>query len=188
MNKYSFTVAWSDEDEGYIALCPEFSGLSGIGDTVEEAIAELQVALEGAIEVYRAEGWALPEPRRLAEHSGKVLLRMPKGLHGRLVQQAEAEGVSLNTLVVTLLSEAIGLTAGVSRAEHVITKVLHSWNTNVVQAIAAIVSQRRVTSGTTWLRYNQERKQLSEVRVASSQSQARYISQLTGGPPSRPTR
>jgi predicted HicB family RNase H-like nuclease len=36
--------------------------------------------------------------------SGKVLLRMPVDLHGHLVVQAEKQGVSLNTLILTLLA------------------------------------------------------------------------------------
>src|SRR5215217_7566092 len=107
MYKYSFSVTWSDKDEGYIAICPEFPGISAFGDTAEEAVTELQVAVGLAIEAYEMEGWSIPEPRQLPEYSGKLLLRMPKSLHGRLAQQAEIEGVSLNTYVVTLLSEAI---------------------------------------------------------------------------------
>ena len=109
MHKYSFAVTWSEEDQNYVALCPEFPDLSGLGETPEEAIAELRVALDLAIEVYEAEGWPLPEPHQ-NQYSGKVLVRMPKSMHARLVQQAETEGVSLNTHVVTVLAEAVGAT------------------------------------------------------------------------------
>jgi hypothetical protein len=27
--KYSFQVVWSDDDEGFVATCPEFKGVSG---------------------------------------------------------------------------------------------------------------------------------------------------------------
>lgn len=40
--------------------------------------------------------------------SGKVLIRMPPALHEQLVAQAEAQGVSLNQLVVALLAGGIG--------------------------------------------------------------------------------
>jgi predicted RNase H-like HicB family nuclease len=46
-NKYSFQVAWSDEDRTYFASCPEFPGLLAHGDTPEEAIKEAGIALEG---------------------------------------------------------------------------------------------------------------------------------------------
>ena len=38
------------------------------------------------------------------EHSGRLLLRMPRALHGELAQAAEREGVSLNRLIVSRLS------------------------------------------------------------------------------------
>lgn len=111
MENYSFNVFWSDGDKSYVAVCPEFPHLSALGDTVEEALAELQVALELTIELYQEEGWSLPEPRVYSGSSGQFRVRMPKSLHAKLASQAAAEGVSLNTLVVTYLSEAVGAKA-----------------------------------------------------------------------------
>ena len=59
---YSFRVLWSEGDDAYIASCPEFSGISGFGESEESAIAEAKQALELAIETFREEGWPLPEP------------------------------------------------------------------------------------------------------------------------------
>jgi len=42
-----------------------------------------------------------------AQHSGRLLLRMPRALHGDLAQAAEREGVSLNRLIVTRLSRSL---------------------------------------------------------------------------------
>jgi len=42
-----------------------------------------------------------PDPR---EYSGKFNVRIPKSLHGLLVREAEAEGVSLNQLVLAKLA------------------------------------------------------------------------------------
>jgi hypothetical protein len=49
----------------------------------------------------------LPEPAvdpQRREYSGKFNVRLPKSLHAALAQEAEAEGVSLNQLVVTKLA------------------------------------------------------------------------------------
>jgi HicB family len=48
------------------------------------------------------------------EHSGRLLLRMPRTLHGQLAQAAEREGVSLNRLIVTRLSRSISAGAASS--------------------------------------------------------------------------
>jgi predicted HicB family RNase H-like nuclease len=50
---------------------------------------------------------SLPEPPagpQRREYSGKFNVRVPKSLHAALVSEAEAEGVSLNQLVVTKLA------------------------------------------------------------------------------------
>jgi antitoxin HicB len=41
-------------------------------------------------------------------YSGKWQMRTPKTLHRRLAEQARREGVSLNTLAVTLLAQGLG--------------------------------------------------------------------------------
>ncbi|MBK6735767.1 MAG: toxin-antitoxin system HicB family antitoxin [bacterium] len=46
-----------------------------------------------------------PPPSGHMAHSGQFRVRLPRTLHARLAVQAEREGVSLNTLVCTLLSE-----------------------------------------------------------------------------------
>ena|ERR1044071_496810 len=111
MNKYGFNIAWSDEDQGYIATCPEFPGLSAFGRTIEQALAEAQDALGLFIKTYQEDGLPLPEPQVIQEYSGQFRLRIPKTLHAKLARQAESEEVSLNTLAVSYLSEAMGVKA-----------------------------------------------------------------------------
>ena len=108
MPKYSRHIFWSDEDGGFIATCPEFPNLSGFGESEQEALSELGVALELAIETYQEEGWSLPEPEKVPSFSGQFRLRVPKTMHAQLSRRAEGEGVSLNTLVVTYLGQALG--------------------------------------------------------------------------------
>jgi predicted RNase H-like HicB family nuclease len=108
MPKYGFKVFWSDEDQAYIATCPDFPGVSAFGNTTEQALAEAEVALRLAVETYQEEGWPLPEPQLQPPYSGQFRVRLPKSLHAQLAEQANVEGVSLNTVVVTYLSEAVG--------------------------------------------------------------------------------
>ena len=59
---------------------------------------------------------AQPSPSAVAEStspkpatpSGRLLLRMPPGLHGELARAAEREGTSLNGYIIARLGEAIG--------------------------------------------------------------------------------
>ncbi len=101
-------VFWSAEDDGYIALCPELGDLSAFGKTPEDAVKELDQAIDLALQTYRAEGWKVPAPYVGEEFSGQFRLRVSKSLHAWLARRAELEGVSLNALVTQLLSEARG--------------------------------------------------------------------------------
>jgi predicted RNase H-like HicB family nuclease len=62
-NRYAIQIFWSEEDEGFIAICQEFPGLSAFGETREEALREAQIALDLMIEIYLEKGIALPEPQ-----------------------------------------------------------------------------------------------------------------------------
>ena len=117
MRHYSFNVTWSERDTAYVATCPEFPGLSAFGDTATEALEEAGVALSLFIEEYESDGVPLPQPRRVPSHSGQIRLRMPKHLHAQLAHYATQEGVSLNTLIVSYLSEAVGATRVRARQE-----------------------------------------------------------------------
>jgi antitoxin HicB len=108
-SKYSFHLAWSDEDEAYIASCPEFPGLLAHGDTPEEAIREAGSALELSIETYNDNNLPLPEAHLRQAYSGQFRLRLPKSLHRRAALMAEREGVSLNAFAVAALAEKVGV-------------------------------------------------------------------------------
>ena len=107
-NKYSTSVYWSDEDEGYIAVVPEFPGLSAFGETKGEAIREATDATDGFIETYKEQGKKLPEIRKIHTHSGNIKIRISRSLHTALSLAAEHEGISLNSLIMSILSTWIG--------------------------------------------------------------------------------
>ena len=117
MNKYGFNVAWSDEDQGFIATCPEFPGLSAFGRTREEALAEAQNALGLFLKTYEEDGLPLPEPQTIKEYSGQFRVRLPKSLHQKLARQADREEVSLNSLVTSYLAEMVGVKTEARRQE-----------------------------------------------------------------------
>ena len=108
MSGYSADVRWSEGDGGFIAICPELGDLSAFGPTASEAVQELQVAIELVLETYGEEGQPAPDPYPWHEYSGQFRLRVPRSLHAWLAAEAQREGVSLNTFVISRLSEARG--------------------------------------------------------------------------------
>jgi predicted HicB family RNase H-like nuclease len=105
MDKHAISIKWSDEDNSFVATIPGIQGLSALGTTREEALSELFVASEAYFEALEAAGKALPLPEKAIPYSGQLRLRMPKSLHAALSHEAENENISLNTYIITLLSE-----------------------------------------------------------------------------------
>lgn len=66
MYKYRINIFWSEEDECFIAEVPDLKGCSAVGDTPEEALKEVQVAIKNWLEIAREKGLPIPEPRREA--------------------------------------------------------------------------------------------------------------------------
>ncbi|WP_292492037.1 type II toxin-antitoxin system HicB family antitoxin [Methanoculleus sp. 10] len=66
---YSIRIVPSDEDEGVIAVVPEHPGCSTFGETEEEALSEVRVAIGLRLDTARKEGREIPEP------SGRERLR-----------------------------------------------------------------------------------------------------------------
>ena len=104
MNKYPVNLHWSDEDKAWIAVVPDLPGCCRAhGSTQQAALREAATATKLWLSVARKDGRDIPEPTG-KEASGKLLVRMPKSLHRSLQLEALREGVSLNQLVVSLLS------------------------------------------------------------------------------------
>ena len=49
-----------DEDGGYSAIVLNLPGIGSCGDTMEEALENAKEAIQGALEVYKASGEAIP--------------------------------------------------------------------------------------------------------------------------------
>jgi predicted RNase H-like HicB family nuclease len=62
MNRYSVSIRYSDEDEGFIALAPELPGCSAFGRTEERALRELKIAMDLWISAAKTEGRRIPAP------------------------------------------------------------------------------------------------------------------------------
>jgi len=67
--KYSIELFYSEEDRGYIALAPELPGCSAFGETEEEALKEIKVAIDLWLEAAQKEG------REIPQSMGKELLK-----------------------------------------------------------------------------------------------------------------
>lgn len=105
--QYPVDIFYSDEDEGFIALASDLPGCSAFGETRADAANEIQDAICAWIEAAEKAGNPIPEPSKKVSDtlpSGKILLRLPRTLHGQLIEQAQREGTSLNQFLVYVIT------------------------------------------------------------------------------------
>jgi predicted RNase H-like HicB family nuclease len=132
IDQYPVQIAWSDEDQGYIATVPDLPGCSAFGESQGEALAEARDAIAAWIEAAVAAGNPVPSPspaRVAPAASGKALLRLPKGLHARLISEAEEEGSSFNTYCIALLAQNSTIAAVRRSISQTLAPVGHSRST-----------------------------------------------------------
>jgi antitoxin HicB len=98
-----------EPEGGWFVRIKELPGCISQGDTPDEALASIDDALRGWLKVSIDSGDLIPEPRDEEGFSGKFMVRLPRFLHKRLVEQAQEEGVSLNQYVNTILALAVNL-------------------------------------------------------------------------------
>jgi len=108
---YTITIqrVVEDGEQLFKATVKELPHVAEYGDSYDEvyelAIDAIHVLRELASDV----GHQFPEPSVENDaFSGRVTLRMPKSLHRSIATIADAEGVSLNQLLVATIAEKVG--------------------------------------------------------------------------------
>ncbi len=96
-----------EDGGGFLIEYQDVPGCMSDGETPEEAMENGRDALRSCLRTMREFGDPIPRPGAFGESSGQWRQRVPKSLHARLVARAAQEGVSLNTLVTTLLAEGL---------------------------------------------------------------------------------
>ncbi len=107
LDAYHFTVRPLSKKEGggYLVEYTDIPGCMSDGATIEEAIANSREALRDCIEVFEQSGQKVPGP---SIQAAQWRQRLPRTLYARLTKEAENEGVSINSLVMAIIAEALG--------------------------------------------------------------------------------
>jgi predicted HicB family RNase H-like nuclease len=104
VDRYTYRVTWSEEDNEYVGLCAEFSSLSWLDATPEEALTGIRSLVRKVVADLKRNDEPVPEPISTRPYSGKFMVRVPPEVHRILAIQAAESGVSLNRLVSSKLS------------------------------------------------------------------------------------
>ena len=68
MNRYAIIVFWSEDDGAWVADVPDLRSCSAFGDTREEAVAEVGIAIEAWLATARDAGLEISEPQYQPHH------------------------------------------------------------------------------------------------------------------------
>ncbi len=104
IEKYTYRVEWSEEDQLHIARCLEFPSLAAHGKTVEGAFKEIEKVVGEAIAWMKEENEEIPEPFGLKRYKGNLTLRVPAEVHRKLSIRSAEEGVSINQYILSKIS------------------------------------------------------------------------------------
>lgn len=111
------TFSEFDRKKRYVAEITDLPGCSAHGDTIEEALKELENVKIGWLEVSLKRGLEVPEPVAEEQFSGKFLLRIPAKLHKLLSVKANKAGQSLNQYIKYTLEKSVDQELMISKFE-----------------------------------------------------------------------
>ncbi len=103
VNKYTYRIEWSEEDQAHLARCLEFPSLVTHGKTPEKALKEIELVVSESIKWIEEEKGTVPEPLGVRRYKGNISLRVPPDLHRSLAILSAEQGVSINQLVLSRL-------------------------------------------------------------------------------------
>ena len=104
IDRYTYRVTWSQEDDQCVGLCAEFPSLSWLAATPEKALRGIRKVVADVVSDMKASGEDVPDPLSSKRYSGKFMVRVPPEVHRQLALEAAEEDVSLNRLVSAKLS------------------------------------------------------------------------------------
>jgi predicted RNase H-like HicB family nuclease len=104
IKKYTYRIEWSEEDHCHVARCLEFPSLAAHGDSIEEALREIEYVVVESVKWMKIDGETVPEPLGLKKFKGHLTLRIPPEKHRELAIRCAEEGVSLNRFILSRLS------------------------------------------------------------------------------------
>ncbi len=105
IDRYTYRVTWSEEDQEHVGLCVEFPSLSWLGDDPEFALKGIRQLVHKCVEDMRQTNEEIPEPLSSKQFSGKFMVRVPPETHRLLTIEAAESGVSLNRLISSKLHQ-----------------------------------------------------------------------------------
>jgi predicted HicB family RNase H-like nuclease len=103
IDRYTYRLTWSEEDQEYVGLCAEFPSLSWLDSSQHKALTGIRKLVQECIAEMQGQNEIVPEPFSCRQFSGKLMVRIPPETHRLLAIQAAESGISLNRLISSKL-------------------------------------------------------------------------------------
>ncbi len=104
-DRYSYRVTWSEADQEYVGLCAEFPSVSWLAATHEAALKGVRKLVSSIVADMKKGDEVIPQPIATRSFSGKFMVRVPPEVHRKLALKAAEDGISLNRLATSKLSD-----------------------------------------------------------------------------------
>ena len=107
-----YNIILLPEDDGrYSAEVLEMDGCFAYGSTPDEVLRRIEKTAASWMATMKAAGKPEPAPTGTTDYSGKLVLRLPRGVHQRAAIFAQKDAVSLNQFLSAAIAEKIGARA-----------------------------------------------------------------------------
>jgi len=77
LDRYTYRVTWSEEDQEYVGLCAEFPSLGWLDRSPEKALSGVRKLVRECLGDMESNGEPIPQPLSTKEFSGKFMVRIP---------------------------------------------------------------------------------------------------------------
>ena len=103
IEKYTYRIEWSEENNAHIARCLEFSSLAAHGTRPDEALRQIEFVVKETVDWLEEENSPIPQPFGTKKFRGHLTLRVPSEKHREIVIRSAEEGVSVNQFILSRL-------------------------------------------------------------------------------------
>lgn len=107
LRDYPFEVRKTEFDTYFISIA-DLPGCTTEGESLQEALDQLEDAKITWVAAALKSGKAIPDPSGDEAYSGKFVARIGKSTHRKIAAAAQRDGVSLNAWVVEAISFRLG--------------------------------------------------------------------------------
>ena len=104
IDRYTYSVTWSQEDKSHVGLCTEFPSLSWLAPTLDQAFSGIRYLVKDVVTDMEQSGESIPEPEYGRVHNSKLTGNLRAHAARRITLREAKQSLSINPLVKARLT------------------------------------------------------------------------------------